>query len=312
MIALPKADCFLRLAARGARTAMVAVCAIVAGGLGACGGPTRAVEIFKPSRLVVLGDELSRVEADGRRYGINGLESDGVTVACAAQPVWSQSVANVFGVSVCPAGPQGTASLMRAQAGAQAADLAAQVDGVSFTAGDLVTVLIGYNDVLSLHATGGDVLAADARGRAAGAQICRVLASGARVVSATVPDLGLSPLGRAQGDGGMALTRLTDEFNKGLRVAVSQCRVGGETVDGWQWGLLLGDEKIRQAASLTTLSDVTQAACLDGTVQPNCTTATLKPGASASGWLWATDTLPSPAWHGLLGDSVSSLAFYPI
>lgn len=181
-----------------------------------------------------------------------------------------------------------------------------------------MTVLIGYNDVLALYARrvaeSASALGAqaEAAGRTAAGQICRVLASGARVVVSTVPDLGLSPFGRGQDDGGSLLTQLSDEFNKGLRVGVSECRVDGEVVDGWQWGLLLGDEKVRQAGSLMTLANTTQAACLDSTIPPACTTATLKDGATATGWLWATDTLPSPAWHSLVGASVNSLAFYPI
>lgn len=305
-----------------ARAAMAALAAVVLAGLSACGGPTRAVENFKPTRVVVLGDELSRIEADGRRYGINGLEADGATVACASQPLWTQAVATAFGLSVCPATAQNAASVMLAQVGAGAAGLQSQVDAIPAAqplgAADLVTVLVGYNDVRGLHSQRGAVAAvtllaqADAAGRAAAVQVCRVLSSGARVVVSTVPDLGQSPLGRSQADGGALLTQLTDEFNKGLRLAIGECRVDGDRVDGWRWGLLLGDEKTRQAASLTPLANITTAACLETSPPPACTTATLKPGATAAAWLWATDTLPSPAWHSLVGASVNSLAFYPI
>lgn len=303
-----------------ARAAMAGLALAALAGLSACGGSTRAVENFKPTRVVVLGDELSRLETDGRRHGINGLV-DGA-VSCASQPLWNQAVATAFGLSLCPATAQNAASIMLAQVGALAAGLQSQVDAIPAAqplgAADLVTVLVGYHDVRSLHNQRGTVgsgallVQADVAGRTAAAQVCRVLSQGARVVVSTVPDLGQSPFGRSQADGGALMTQLTDEFNKGLRLAVSECRVGGEPVDGWRWGLLLGDEKIRQASSLTTLSNTTQAACLDTDPPPSCTTATLKAGATASGWLWATDTLPGPVWHSLVGASVNSLAFYPI
>lgn len=303
-----------------ARHAVAALSISAAGLLTGCGGPTRAVENFQPTRVVVLGDELSQVESDGRKYSINALESDGLTVSCAASPTWSQVVASVFKLSVCPAGAQNTASLMQARSGADVAALQVQVDAVAaatgFGAKDLVTVLIGYNDVLSLHSQRAGLSApvldsrADTAGRQAASQICRVLQADAKVVVSTMPDLGLSPLGLAQADGGALLTRLSDRFNAAMRVALSECRVAGVPVDGWQFGLILGDEKLRSAGTLTTLSNKVSAAC--SAAAPNCTTGTLTSGASSSGWLWATDTLPGPVWHSLTGSAVTSLAFHPI
>lgn len=319
MTRTPLADRPLPFIARGARAATLALC-VAAAGLSACGGPTRAVESFKPTRVVVLGDELSAVDqSTGAKYGINALVSGSTELACQGLPLWSQSVASAFGLSVCPDLSTDSTRLVRAHQGARATDLNAQLTGVDVGPSDLVTVSIGYNDVLTLYrdrsSNSPSELTAQAEqaGLLAATEICQVLRRGARAVVTTAPDLGLSPFGLQEMDKGALLTQLTDQFNAGLRSLQNHVKVkcDDKVVDGWQFGLLLGQEKTKPGASTVGLSNVTEAACNGASGLGDCTTATLKPGASASGWLWATDTLPSPAWHSLVGSSATSLAFYP-
>ena len=297
--------------------------------LGGCGGNVDQVDPFVAKRVVVLGDELSLVANDGRRHGINQLDGNGDPV-CTSLPVWTQSVASRFGFGFpgCPTGAGNSAGVMRAEPGVRAAGLAAQVDANTFGAGDLVTLSIGLNDVRAQFARLGEpsppafgelVDAARSAGAVAAVQACRVLATGARLLLATAPDLGLSPRGRAGGaTSATQLTQLGEAFTTELRVRVAECRVGGAPVDGSTWGLIDGQEKIRLTVQspqvfggLSNPSNVTDAACADGVAADACTTATLKAGASAGAWLWAGETLPGPAWHRLVDAGFRNIAFFP-
>jgi outer membrane lipase/esterase len=223
---------------------------------------------------------------------------------------------------------------MRAAAGAKVADLQTQIDGVAFTNTDLVTLTIGVHDVVAqfqrLSEAAPPALddlkaALQSAGESAAAQLCPVLATGAKVVLVTAPDLGLSPYGLAQGPAGASqLTQLTDAFTGALRLSVGDCRVDGNPADGWDWGLIDGQEKIVQAVKspliyggLRNPANVVGAACrgaqLDLSDQPGtaCDTSTLEVGASAESWLWSQALLPSYAWHRLVANGLIGLRFYP-
>ena len=310
-------------------TTSAAVVALVAG-LAGCGGSVDQVDPFQAKRVVVLGDELSLLDADGRRHGVNQVAEDGITVQCSSLPTWTQTLAARFGLGFegCPSTAGDASSVMRAAPGARAADLSAQIDGVAFGQGDLVTVTVGLHDVLTQYerlseavppalATLVDEL--KLAGEAAAGQLCRVLATGAKLVVVTAPDLGLSPYGMAQGvEAAKRLTQLTDAFTGGLRLSVGNCRVEGDPADGWDWGLIDGQEKIVQTVKspylfggLRNPANVVDAACLDASSGAACTTATLKDGASTTSWLWAQPNLPGPAWHRLVANGLIFLRFYP-
>ncbi len=269
--------------------------------LAACGGGTSQIDPFDAERVIVFGDESSVLTADGRKYAVN-VRKDDNSLDCAAQPIWVQSVASVYGFVFAECNPSNVASpqaFMRAQAGARVADLATQIDaqlaGTGFAGRTLVTVLVGANDVLDLYAQfpdlGRDALLTQARdrGEQLAAQVNRLVEAGARVVVSTVPDIGLTPYALAQKaantdtDRAALLSALTTALNTGLRVDVLN--------DGRFVGLVLADEMVQamvKSPGSFALNNAKDAAC--SAALPDCSNKTLVSGADAVSWLWA-DTL---------------------
>ena len=279
-------------------------------GVASCGGGTSQVEAFVPLRLITFGDEMSAFTADGKKYAVNGFAAGGTTPDCKALPIWTQVVANVyaFGFPECPVDAGEQKARSRAAAGARTADLKTQVQtqvaAGGFVDKDLVTVMIGTNDIRDLYlqslapsAPSKDALLETARAR--GVEIARQVNAlvdlGAKVIVATIPDVGLSPWGLAQGATGAALlTELTAALNGRIRVNILN--------DGRFVGLVLGDELSQTAARVPaaySLTNATTAAC--AVAPPACTTATLTTDATADGWLWADTTWLAAGGHRQLG-----------
>ncbi len=296
-------------AARRAVGVAVATCTL-AWGLASCGGGTSQVEAFVPLRLITFGDEMSAFTADGKKYAVNGLAADGTTPDCKALPIWTQVVANVygFGFAECPVGTGEQKAIARAKPGARAADLKTQVQAQVSAGGcadkDLVTVMIGTNDIRDLYeqsraasAPSKDALleAARQRGLEIATQVNALVDRGAKVIVVTIPDVGLSPWGLAQGaTGASLLTELTAALNGRIRVNILN--------DGRFVGLVLGDEFSQTAARVPvaySLTNATTAAC--AVAPPACTSATLASGATADGWLWADSTWLATGGHRQLG-----------
>jgi outer membrane lipase/esterase len=299
------------------RLRALAAALLVAG----CGGGGDLVEPFEPTRQLSFGDEYSALEDNGRNYGINGATpedpaNDGsddadLEVDCTRQPNWVQQLASVFGMSFqqCLGSRTTAAAKLYAAPGAKVADLKTQIDTHLATSGfgpkDLVTVLVGANDVLEQYARYPAVdeatLVAEvrARGLALAQQVNRIVDLDGRVIVATVPDLGLSPFGRAEeaaNDGRAALlTRLTLAFNARLRANIVN--------DGRRVGLALADELTQAAVrrpGLFGFSNAERAACV--VAPPNCigNTAGLVAGAGVTQWLWASPTMLSAGGHNRL------------
>ena len=296
-------------AARRAVGVALTTCTL-AWGLASCGGGTSQVEAFVPLRLITFGDEMSAFTADGKKYAVNGLAADGTTPDCKALPIWTQVVANVygFGFAECPVGTGEQKAIARAKPGARAADLKtqvqAQVSAGGFADKDLVTVMIGTNDIRDLYeqsraasAPSKDALleAARQRGVEIATQVNALVDRGAKVIVVTIPDVGLSPWGLAQGaTGASLLTELTAALNGRIRVNILN--------DGRFVGLVLGDEFSQTAARVPvaySLTNATAAAC--AVAPPACTSATLASGATADGWLWADSTWLATGGHRQLG-----------
>ena len=135
--------------------------------------------------------------------------------------------------------------------------LAAQATRIpALDADDLVSVMIGANDLLALQA---DVAAgrltdiqAQAEtgllGIAVAQQVNALLATGARALVFTVPDLRLTPLARAANlarPGASALlSDLSARFNGLLRTGIDATRFDGRNV-----GLILVDEAVQAVAA---------------------------------------------------------------
>jgi outer membrane lipase/esterase len=294
-----------------------ALAAGVALTLAACGGGSGQVEPFEPTRILAMGDQTSRLEADGRKYTVNALVEGGTALDCETHPLWVQIVAEVFDLAFpqCPGENTAPTGVMLAANGAKAADIQAQVDSVAatFTDDDLVTMLVGANDIIELYAQfptrSEDDIGAElrARGRTWGAQINRVALAGPAVLVVTVPDVGKTPFALAEesANAGRAalLTRLTDQYNAGMRLEIIN--------DGRMIGLAFGDLEVQNIVRFPGafgFSNVTEAACLASAPLPTCTTATLVTDADAINWLWADDRHLSPGGHNRLGAIAASRA----
>jgi len=296
-------------AARRAVGVALATCTL-AWGLASCGGGTSQVEAFVPLRLITFGDEMSAFTVDGKKYAVNGFAADGTTPDCKLLPIWTQVVASVygFGFAECPVGTGEQKAIARAKPGARAADLKtqvqAQVAAGGFADKDLVTVMIGTNDIRDLYeqsraasAPSKDALleAARQRGVEIATQVNALVDRGAKVIVVTIPDVGLTPWGLAQGaTGASLLTELTAALNGRIRVNILN--------DGRFVGLVLGDEFSQTAVRVPvaySLTNATTAAC--AVAPPACTSATLASGATADGWLWADSTWLATGGHRQLG-----------
>lgn len=278
--------------------------------LAACGGGTSQVQAFVPDRILVFGDEHSSFTADGRKYSINALKTDG-SIDCEGNPLWIQSVASVYGYVFAQC--QGTATevraITRAAPGATVAEVRAQVDAQAaqgFTGKDLVLMMAGLNDVLQIYAarTGSDteemlLARARERGIAMAEQVNRVVGLGAKVIVATATDVGVTPWGVARGTADAALlSRLSAAFNGRLRVNILN--------DGRYVGLVLADETLQSAVQLPSafgLSNAKDAACKSSVPLPGCQAdaASLVEGASAAAWGWADGQRFGPTLHRQIG-----------
>jgi hypothetical protein len=267
--------------------------------LAACGGGVSQYEPFVPQRFFAFGDESSLLLPGGLKYTVNVVGEDGA-LDCLAQPVWTQGLAASFGFYFAECNPTGAESkaFMRAAVGARIEDLAAQID-VQVAAGgynskDLTTVMLGTHDVLELYASyparSADDLLVEARerGNRLGLQIDRLVLLGARVIVATIPDVGLTPYALAQKaqftdtDRAALLSQLTAELNAGMRVRIFN--------DGRYIGLVLGDEMTQamvDEAGSFGLNNVSTGVC--ATPLPRCTTGTLVAGGNSLTYLWADD-----------------------
>jgi len=305
--------------ARPLRRALAAAACVSLGLLAACGGGTAQVEPFVAERVFAFGDENSHLTPEGRKYSVNALTTPGGTVLdCQANALWVQVVAGLYGFSFAECPPAGGGAefraLMRATPGARVADVAAQVEAQAAAGGfrprDLALLMVGANDIVALYAQyparpeAELIQQAEALGRAAAAAVNRIVALGGRVIVANVPDLGLSPLAKAQEaefpNSGRAalLSRLTSGFNDQLGVSV--------LLDGRFVGLVQTDlvsRAIARAPFFYGLSNASDAICT--VALPDCTTATVVTigsgetavPAGAGQFFWADATRLSYGGH---------------
>ena len=295
---------------------MAAALALVT--LASCGGGGGLVEPFKPTRILAFGDELSYLTPDGRKYSINAFKLDGTVEStteldCTRNPIWTQSVAAAFGLRFdrCLGAATISSGQVMAQPGAKVADFATQlaaVQGAALSHSDIVIAMFGMNDILELYGqypgTSREELLAEARarGNALGAQVNAVATAGTPVVILTVPDLGLSPYALSQnitsGDSTRAafMSELVAAFNNRMSVSLIN--------DGRLIGLVYADIEMQTEVkfpSVYAYTDVTSAACAVPVQAPDCTTATLVSGATATSHLWATDVFPGSTFQARLG-----------
>ena len=305
---------------RRGRRALVGAALVAA--LAACGGGTSQYDPFVAVRVIAFGDEMSLITPDGRKYSVNATKTvtspDGsttVSLDCFAQPNWVQSLANIYGFVFPGCNPNNVAEpkgIMRAEAGAKAADLARQVDaqvaagGLRF--GDIATVLAGLHDVIELYeqyprlSQDELVSAAGERGREVARQVNRLIELQARVIISTIPDVSLTPYALKQRalytdtDRAALISRITNSFNEQLQLNVLP--------DGRYVGLVQPDQLTQamvRSPSSYGLNNVTTAVCLQNVPLVDCSDKTLVENGTATNWMWADDLRPAYSVHIRLG-----------
>ena len=332
----------------GAR--VLAPVALSAALLTACGGGTSQVQAFRPARLVVMGDESSALAAatdangkpDGLKYSVNDRSTTTTTGQCLLLPTFAQTVATLYGFvfAECNVGNATVKAYTVAEAGATSASLAGQlldakVSGTPLNAQDLVTVMVGANDMVDLYRSvrSGSRTRAEAvlEAQRLGSQVAafvndRVLATGARAIVLTIPDMGLSPYAirenQTHAGARQLLSDLSYEFNAYLRTRIDSSRF-----DGRNYALVLADDVAAAMARapgafLASPANAVDAACDvptgsddDAAVRSAllaCTTTNLvtptgqATATSATSHLWASDRHLGPAAHARIGSQAQS------
>ena len=291
--------------------------------LAGCGGGEQ-VHKFNASRVIVFGDESSLIDGSGAKYSVNAVVAGSAVLDCAANPIWVQTLASGYGLVFPQCNPRALpapASRIFAASGAHVADLAAQIDQQvavgGFTSTDLVTILIGANDIIDQFALYPGVsetqLSANLEQTAAilATQVNRVADLGAKVLVSTVPDLGLTPFaGTPGGTNAVLLSHLSDKFNIEMRTRIYN--------DGRRIGLVQIDDYlrlVRNQGGAGVFVNMTDAVCATSAPLPNCSTLTLRTTndannrvPSATLWLWADDRHLSAGGQARLGELALSRA----
>ena len=317
-----------------ARRAIVGMCmGLAVGLLASCGGGTEQVTPFAPVRMFAFGDEMSVLTKElpqGRKYTVNAVQSDGVTIDCAVSTawLWTQSLAALyqFAFEECNPLNQKVNAFSYAAPGAKAADFLVQIEAARaargpFTSTDLMTVLIGANDVIDLFENVylKDPTSATAttltnelstRGAQLGVAITALTANnGPRVILSTIPMLNLTPyaLKQAAARPGANVQNVLQAFSNAFNTAM---RAGYNDIpaipnDGRRWGLVELDAMTQAGVDSPGsygLTNTTQAAC--AVALPDCynVSADLVSGANASSWLWASDLWIGWRAHNYLGN----------
>ena len=350
-----------RWSAAALRSGLVTVAVLGSVLLGSCGGSSSTHE-FAPKRMLVFGDEASLLTRgssatarDGKKYTINGFTPNTTpaysTPDCGINLLWVQWLATNYNFVFAECNYNGApvTAFNYATAGAKVADAVGQVNawlnaGNSFGPTDLVTVLVGQNDIIELYeiykalptdqqtqaAQNQAVTAALNRGKALAALFTNVITnssnSKARALYVVIPDVGKTPYGLSQSDGGALLSRMTfgvgenyEGFNLGLRNNIANNGRSLGLVDGYNLFFNLTNNT-ENYANNNGIYDLTDPGCLPAN-QPaynpanpsaycNSTTIVQPEGLIVGDayYLWADDRHFGPQPHLLLGNRALSLA----
>ena len=302
---------------------------LLLGLLASCGGGTDQVDPFEPTRYMAFGDAMSVITPEGLKYTVNAVGSDGITPDCSistsSQPslLWTQILGNTFNFAFKECNPSGRTKLgeIFAKPDAKSADFVTQVAEARLVHGafgckDLMSVLIGVNDVIDLYenvylanptpSTANAVTSElSARGTRLGQEIAALTANnGPNFIVSTIPRINQTPYGRQQAalrpdlNVSNVLSQFSDAFNTALRTSIPN--------DGSRWGLVELDAIVNAAINNPDnydLDNVRDAVCAPGAVLPNCTniTSNLVRGGNPDTWLWANDRWIGWEAHSRLG-----------
>lgn len=334
------------------RRGLVAVSVVGSVLLASCGGSVSSQE-FAPKRMLVFGDEASVLTGgspapsrDAKKYSINALDADS-ELDCRLNLLWVQWLASNpdynFVFAQCNFNNAAVTAFNYATAGAKVADAVGQVNawlnaGNSFGPTDLVTVMVGQNDIIEIYeayllgpqdldAQNAAVTAAFNRGKTLAALFTNVITNSsnkkARALYVVIPDVGKTPYGLSQSDGGALLSRMTfgvgdnyEGFNLGLRNNIANNGRSLGLVDGYNLFFNLTNNTSNYANN-NGIFDLTGAGCLPAN-QPAynpdnpaayCNSSTLVSNTTGDAYyLWADQTHFGKQAHYLLGDRARFLA----
>lgn len=226
---------------------------------------------------------------------VTGTQSGNFTVtyqylySCSDNPLWLQILARSYGLGYKDQCPAETASgaVTYAAGGATVSDTVAQVAAHrgEFTSSTLVTIMAGQNDILAAYAQvkAGTMTpnvaqnAVAAQGAALAALVNDIYNSGTRVMIVKLPNLGLSPLARADGREAL-LEDLTLAFNTAILSNIKNNGRGIALVDFY-------DESYRFNKNPTAYgyNDFSSSVCGDTTYQPDGTAVPVIPAPHVGG-----------------------------
>ena len=321
------------------RSSLVILTTVGALLLSSCGGGGQSSQSkrFKPTRMIVFGDESSLLVppstplgVDAYKYSVNFVS--GATVDCRANLLWVQQLAAEYGLvfAECnPAGAPATAQ-MRATAGGKVADVALAVDAFLASSTpvptDLITMMAGTNDIIELYngviasplsrdaAAASAVTEIKARALVFASQINRLVNyknTKGRVLYSTVPEVNLTPFGQSKSSADQALLKqLTESFNDGFRVAEKD---GGVITNGRSLGFIKTQQRLRDIFDTVNdgndfagLTNVTHAACT--VPASSCTQNTLVSVDADQKYLWADELRYGLVAHRYVGELAVDLA----
>ena len=319
------------------RSSLVILTTVGALLLSSCGGSGQSGQSkrFKPTRMIVFGDEASLLSTqppgtvtNAAKYTNNGFDqATNSTLDCRENRLWVQYLADEYSLvfAECnPANATATAQ-MRATAGAKVADLATAVDAFLAASApvptDLITMMVGTNDIVELYTSvsssaitqNAAVAEAARRGELFGVQINRLTNSKnkqGRVMYSTVPEVGLTPfgVGKSLADQSL-LNSLTTSFNNAMRSTVDINGRSNAFLDTAQrFRNIIDFVRKGKSVSNSNVTNVTVAACLDPVNLLTCTNNTLVSGATSTDHIWAGNINFSAAGHILIGNDAVDLA----
>jgi outer membrane lipase/esterase len=277
--------------------------------LASCGGGTYQVSNFQPVRMIVFGDESSRLEsAQGLKYSINGLSTSS-QIDCNVNPLWTQTIANSYGLVFANCNSNASnviTALDLTTVNGTVDDVVKQVAafqaGDTFNYNDLVVIWVGMNDIVDEYksnGTGDQTTLLDdmkSNGTTLANTVNAIANAGAKVLILTAPDMSYSPFAfteqqRGDFDRAKLLSDMSTYFNLGLRSNIVN--------DGSKIGLVLVDDLVRNAVrspgsfGLIALDNEVYG-CLDTSPLPTCTPNTLRTdpstGQATTAFLWADAT----------------------
>jgi phospholipase/lecithinase/hemolysin len=255
-----------RFAGASLLLALLAACGGGGGGGGNSGGNSGGdTPPVVKYQVVSFGDSLSDVGT----YGPIASAVSGGMFTTNPGPIWMQNVAQYYGgTAIIPAytigftqklSPNG--GLGYAEGGAtvatpadQSAFLYALLGDVempvdqqvasylktygSFNSGQLVFVWVGANDVLRAGTPPAALSTVETAATTLGQIVAQIVQAGAtHVVVINLPNIGLTPKGLAQSDGGAAFNQLSVQFNTSLNAALQANGVANQVVmvDTYSW-----------------------------------------------------------------------------